>query len=368
MLSRLTAFRRDLHQIPELDFDLPETLAYIQNVLEGLDCEVFSPDGRGLCAWFDAGKDEAIAFRTDMDALPIAERSGVPFCSRHPGRMHACGHDGHMAMVLELAYWLSGVKERLAKNVLLVFQPAEETTGGARLICESGVFGRLNVKAIFGFHLWPDLPQGTIATRPGALLARSNECTVRFTGKSAHIAKSEEGADALLAAARFVVAADRMMEAIKKEEGPWCTLKFGHLTSGTVRNAISAASTLEGSLRVFSDSAFEKAWSGLRTLAQTIGEDLGVRITIDDSSGYPPVINDEGLFEAVREKIPELQTLEKPLLIAEDFAFYQKTLPGLFMLLGTGTGIALHADTFNFDESVLEKGVAVYRRLVPLVD
>ncbi|WP_443744112.1 amidohydrolase [Sutterella sp.] len=366
MLERLQRLRRDLHQIPELDFDLPETTRYVRRVLEMLPCEVFSPDGHGLCAWFDAGKTEAVAFRSDMDALPICEVTGVPFASKHAGKMHACGHDGHMAMVLELAHQIAAVKDRLTKNVLLVFQPAEETTGGARLICESGVFGERNVKAIYGFHLWPDLPMGAVATRPGPLLARANEITVDFEGRSTHIAKSEDGADALLAAAKFVVQADLMLAGLRAEEGPWCTLKFGKLTSGTVRNAIAAHGHLEGSLRVFSDAAYEKAWARLHEIAGEISTELGVKITITGSAGYPPVINDAALFEDARRRIPELEVLEKPLLIAEDFAFYQKTLPGLFMLLGTGTGIPLHSDRFNFDEAVLERGVEIYKRLLPV--
>lgn len=366
MLERLIKFRRDLHQIPELDFALPQTTAYVRAELEKLPCTVFSPDGHGVCAWFDAGAEEAIAFRSDMDALPILEETHVPFCSQHPGKMHACGHDGHMAMVLELAHVIADVKDKLTKNVLLVFQPAEETTGGARLICESGVFTQKNVKAIYGFHLWPGLPFGEVASRPGPLLARANEVSVDFVGKSAHIAKAEQGADALLAAARFVVGADQMLDQLHKEDGPWSTLKFGHLVSGTVRNAIAAKARLEGSLRVFSDATHDKAWQRLHELADKISKQLGVKITIADSAGYPPVINDAKLFEQAQKLIPDLKELEKSLLIAEDFAFYQKYLPGLFMLLGTGTGISLHSDRFNFDEKVLQRGVDVYTRLLPL--
>ena len=352
--------------MPELDFDLPQTTAYLRCELDRLDCEVFSPDGHAVCAWFDAGRDAAVAFRSDMDALPIMEKTGVSFASLHAGRMHACGHDGHMAMLLELAHVLHEVKSRLTKNVLLVFQPAEETTGGAKLVCESGVFENKHVEAIYGFHLWPDLPKGSVASRAGALLARSSEVSLDFTGKSVHIARSEEGADALLAAARFVTAADGFLDELRRQEGPWCTLKFGRLEAGTVRNAVAAGARLEGSLRVFSESAFQKAKARLLSLCDEVGAPLGVRVRLTMSEGYPPVINDEGLFESARGRVPELTVLEKPLLIAEDFAFYQQRLPGLFMLLGTGTGIALHSDRFDFDETVLEAGVNVYRRLLPL--
>ena len=169
--------RRQLHRIPELDKSLPQTLTYLKKALEGLNCRVFSPMEGALCAWFDFGRETAIAFRADMDALPISEKTRAEYASLHPGCMHACGHDGHMAMALAAATWVDDVvSDRvpgtsaadLPRNVLVVFQPAEETTGGARLVCESGVFERCGADRIFGFHLWPDLPAGSLASCPVA--------------------------------------------------------------------------------------------------------------------------------------------------------------------------------------------------------
>lgn len=182
-LALLTRLRRDLHRIPELDFDLPETTAYVRAELERVRdavearhgagvCSVFSPCRSSLCMFFDRESEHATAVRADMDALPVAERSGVAFASCRQGRMHACGHDGHMAMALALAHHLADSFDELPRSVLLVFQPAEETTGGADFICESGVFERYRTDRIFGFHLWPDLPLGSIAGRPGPLLAQ----------------------------------------------------------------------------------------------------------------------------------------------------------------------------------------------------
>lgn len=353
----LTQYRRDLHQIPETDFDLPETLAYIRRVLEPYPCTLFSPCESTLCAYFDAGKPRTAAFRADMDALPIAERSGCAYASRHAGKMHACGHDGHMAMVLALAGRVSEVLDKLPRNVLLVFQPAEETTGGAKLVCDSGVFEEYRCDRIFGWHLWPDLPAGTIASRPGPLLARSSEVTVTVTGKSSHVAKASEGRDALFAASAFLCESYRRMELLGRAEEPRL-LKFGKLTSGQARNAISDSSLLLGTLRVYSDEMFQAAEAMLRDLAGTLERQAGCRFSIDFSTGYPPVRNDQTLFEQARTALPELQVLPEPLLIAEDFSFYQQRLPGLFLLLGTGTGIPLHADTFDFDESVLAAGLA----------
>lgn len=353
----LTQYRRDLHQIPETDFDLPETLAYIRRVLEQYPCTLFSPCESTLCAYFDAGKPHTAAFRADMDALPIAERSGCDYASRHEGKMHACGHDGHMAMVLALAGRVSEVLDKLPRNVLLVFQPAEETTGGAKLVCDSGVFEEYHCDRIFGWHLWPDLPAGAIASRPGPLLARSSEVTVTVTGKSSHVAKPHEGRDALYAASAFLCESYRRMELLGRAKEPRL-LKFGKLTSGQARNAISDSSLLLGTLRVYSDEMFNAAEAMLRDLANTLERETGCSFTIAFSAGYPPVRNDQALFEQARTALAELQVLDEPLMISEDFSFYQQQLPGLFLLLGTGTGIPLHADTFDFDESVLAAGLA----------
>ncbi|MCC6102985.1 MAG: M20/M25/M40 family metallo-hydrolase, partial [Olegusella sp.] len=161
-VALLTHYRRDLHRIPEVGFDLPQTISYVRQVLEGLvddaaghggKLRIGSPSKSCVCALFDAGSAYATAVRADMDALPVAERSGVSFASEHAGRMHACGHDGHMALALGLANWLALHPDRMSRSVLLVFEPAEETTGGARCVIESGVLARCGVDRIFGFHL-----------------------------------------------------------------------------------------------------------------------------------------------------------------------------------------------------------------------
>lgn len=371
LLDELTRYRRDLHRIPELDDDLPRTIAYVRSVLSGLSCDVLEPCKGAVCAFFDLGRAETVAIRADMDALPIDEASGAAFSSEHPGRMHACGHDGHMAMALAAATWVDRVARgadaavragQLPRNVLFVFQPAEETTGGAKRVCESGVFERYHVTRIFGMHLWPDLPAGSLASRPGPLLARSSETTVTFHGVSSHIAKWRDGRDALGAAARFVVGSKWLSRKLEQDE-PFL-LRFGHMTAGTVRNAVAGQARVEGSLRVFSDDMFACAQDEVRALAQTAADEEGCTFDLHFSEGYPPVVNDGTLFGEAAQALPELERVPEPLLIAEDFAFYQRYLPGVFFLLGTGTGIPLHADTFNFDERVLLRGVRAYQQLL----
>ena len=204
-------YRRALHRIPELDNQLPETVQLVQRILAPLPCRVFSPITGSVCAWFDAGKSDAVAFRAELDALPVTEATDLPYASVHPGRMHACGHDAHTAMVLTLAEYAAEHLAELPRNVLFLFQPSEETTGGAGKLCESGVLERYRVRRIFGLHLWPGLEAGTIASRPGPLMARSNEVTVTVEGRSVHMSRADEGLDALTAGISYLQRAYDML-------------------------------------------------------------------------------------------------------------------------------------------------------------
>jgi len=351
--------RRSLHRIPELDRQLPKTLAYLKEALSGLSCRVFSPMEGALCACFDFGKEKALAFRADMDALPIPEKSESDYASLHQGIMHACGHDGHMAILLELARRLDRKAENMW-NILLVFQPAEESTGGAGDLCETGIFQEYNVEAVFGLHLWPGLEKGIIASRPEELMARASEVNVDIYGRSAHIAKSSEGIDAVAAGAEFYRRAMAMEAGLP--DSIFRLLKFGKFHSGTVRNALSAHTRLEGSLRAFQDEIFEGLKAGLYAIGREIEREFGCRVEIDINSGYPAVMNPPELCRRTKAAADYLE-LEKPAMTAEDFAFYQRCLPGMFFFLGTGEGPALHADTFDFDETVLKVGVDFFEVL-----
>lgn len=395
-LARIVRYRRDLHRIPELGFDLGQTTAYVERVLAGLSCEVTHPCDSCVCAYFDAGVDAAstTAIRADMDALPIEEATGASFASTHPGKMHACGHDAHMAMALAAAVYVDRVLREypgeLKRNVLFVFQPAEETTGGAKTVCESGVFERYHVDRIFGFHVWPDLPAGTVASCAGPMLARASETHVRIHGESIHIAKTlgvheAESHDAALASARFLVAERELMDRLGAEEP--CICKFGLVEAGTVCNAVAGEAHLAGSLRVFTDSMLDRARAGIRRALEEACADTGCTYDLDFAEGYPPVDNDPALFGLAHQVVPELELIEEPLLIAEDFSFYQRHLPGVFFLLGCGVpatedgGLpvenprdeqgcpayataALHTDTMLFSEERLLLGLDVYKRLV----
>lgn len=336
---------RSLHRIPEPDNRLPKTLAFLRSRLFSLKCRCFSPAEGALCAFFDFGCDRTLAFRADLDALPLTERTSLPWASQHPGYMHACGHDGHTAILLELARKLHKTTS-LHHNVLLVFQPAEETEGGARLICP--VLKEYRVSAIFALHLWPGLPKGQLFSRPGLLMAHTGGVTVRFRGKSVHI--TQNGQDALNACICFYQAAKQIP----------CFLKFGKLNGGTAGNILCEEAVLWGSLRTTHHRAHTE--NRLTQLMNRILQNTGCTGEILFSPGYPPVCNSRSLWEQVQACSP-VQRLNTFFWTGDDFSFYQKEVPGLYFLLGIGNTPPLHSGEFQFDPAVLSIGANYFYQL-----
>lgn len=351
--------RRALHRIPELERQLPETMVYLKQALSGLGCKVFSPMESALCAWFDFGKEEAIAFRADCDALPIAENSGKEYASCHPGMMHACGHDGHMAILLELARRMDKLEDA-PHNVLLLFQPAEENTGGAQDLCRTGVLERCCVKAVFGLHIWPGLEKGQVFSRCNEMMSRSCEVNIDIYGKSAHIAKASQGIDAVAAGVEFYRRATQLEQSLP--QNIFRLLKFGVFKGGTIRNALARHVRIEGSLRAFQDEVFEGLRDGLYAIGRELEEEMGCRVEITTSSGYPAVMNPEPLYRQVRELV-SFGELPEPNMASEDFSFYQKHTQAMFFFLGLGDTPALHSVNFDFDERVLTKGADFFETL-----
>ncbi len=365
MPASIVNHRRCLHRIPELDDCLPETTAYVRAVLEPLGGEISTPVPGSVCAFFDAGRTETVAFRADLDALPVTESSGLPYASVHPGRMHACGHDGHTALALGLAEYAAAHLGELPRNALFLFQPAEETAGGAERLCGTGILERRCVTRVFGLHLWPGLPAGRVFSRPGPLMARSNEVTVTVTGKSVHLSRAAEGRDALTAGAEYLRRAYAMADALPPDEPRM--LRFGKMVSGTVRNAVSGETRLEGSLRTYREETYRHCRRGLEDIGAALAAETGCGVDVFLSGGNPAVWNHAELYESVcrllGEEAPEL--LKAPVLAAEDFSFYQRRAPGVFFFLGVGDTPELHAPDFRFDdETVLPAGLAFLKKLL----
>lgn len=346
---------RALHAIPELDRILPKTLAYVQSQLQPLRCRVFSPAQGALCAYFSFGKEKTIAFRADMDALPVLEKTGLPYSSRHEGAMHACGHDGHTAILLELARRIHRCED-MAHNILLIFQPAEETTGGAEDICKAGILEQYRVAYIFALHLWPGLEKGQLFSKPGFLMSRCTGVEVSFKGLGGHIADSRPGADALRACCSFYHRTSQI-----QEQSPYL-LKFGSLTGGTAGNVLCSKAKLSGSLRTFREETDRRIRTTLASLCHQVAEKNGCRGKIFFRQGYPAVCNHSGLWKNVQRKCP-VRKLDRAFWTAEDFSFYQQRIPGIYLLLGLGDTPPLHSPEFSFDEKILSAGADYFFRL-----
>lgn len=369
--DRLIQHRRHLHMYPETGFDVYSTRDYILSCLEscGFD-EIKIVAGSGIKAVMK-GKDGGmtLAFRADMDALPLHEETGVEFASVSCGKMHACGHDGHMAILLGFAEWLSLHKGELSGNVVLIFQPAEETVGGALPMIKEGVLENPKVDAIFGFHLLPDIPQGKIGLNAGPVMAQTCEFTVEVTGKSAHGAMPHLGVDALLAACYFVNAVHGLLSRwIAPDEKVLLTI--GKLQAGEEKNVIARKATIEGIIRTFDDGVYERIKENIQGLLSGLELSHQVKAQYREDVYYPLVNNDANLVSQLKKFLPSdmLQDIQ-PLMIAEDFSYYQQRVPGVYMFLGCkneskGFTAPLHSSKFNFDEEVLLHGLQVYHDII----
>ncbi|MGI6731493.1 MAG: M20 metallopeptidase family protein [Anaerovoracaceae bacterium] len=374
MLNQLKKYRRDLHQIPEIANQEFKTKTYILKVLEKYQCEITEIGDTAICAYFKASAQDSkqtpcktIALRCDMDALPVQETKDTTYCSCHSGFMHACGHDGHMAMLLGAASKLHENLSRLTYNVLLIFQPAEESVGGAEAICQSGVLSKYQVAEIYGIHLWPSIEKHGIASKEKELMSHANEVTVNIYGKGAHCADPDKGIDALLIAINLLQDY-YTMESNELPQNEPRLLRFGKLTSGTAPNVIADKAFLKGTLRCFNEETFNFITKRMKEIASTYEKDFDCKIEISFTKGYPTVYNDPALFSKVKSKLRDFNfiTLGKPSMLSEDFSFYQQEVPGVYLFLGTGTDIPLHNSKFDFDEAVLETGVNLYLRLLDL--
>ena len=364
MAADLTRFRMDLHQIPEPGLEEFSTKDYLLTEVEALGCIVHDVGDTGLILYFDNHKEETIGFRADMDALPIHEKTGLPFASRRPGFMHACGHDGHMAILLGLAHYLNDHLEELKKNVVLVFQPSEEREAGAHIILESQLLIQYQVSALYGLHLWPGLSAGELYSMPGPMMAAGSELDIIIRGKSAHVASAKDGIDTLEVASRLLTdlydVEKNFPLAIRR------LLKFGYLNSGTARNILSDTTTIKGTLRSYDNSTHTYFKDQIRELAQEYANQYDCLIEISYFDGYEAVVNDLNLYQSAQSQIPNLNRLAGPVMHSEDFGIYKQQTPILFTFLGIGDTAPLHHPEFDFDMNVLQVGLDYFIDLLHL--
>ncbi|WP_293962275.1 M20 family metallopeptidase, partial [uncultured Fusobacterium sp.] len=369
LLDDIIKNRRALHQIPETALEEVKTKEYLKNYLISIGLEPQEIVETGLFVYIEGkDKENCIAFRSDIDALNIKEETGAEFESKHIGKMHACGHDGHMTTLLAFAKYLTTIQP-LEKSVLLIFQPAEESPGRAKDIVETGLLKKYNVKAIYGMHLFPELPEGTVASKEGPFFAQAALMTTTITGKSGHGAMPHKTIDPLMAFTKIV---DGYQTIVSRNLSPFDpgVVTIGKFCGGSAQNIIADTVNFWGTIRTFKEENTEFIIDRIKEIHR--GIELSYRVKIDEKIDivYPPVVNDKELYKKFVETMKNMDYVEhEALTISEDFAYYQKEVPGIFMLLGTrseekGFVYPLHSCHFNFDEKVLLKGVEAFARIL----
>ncbi len=371
----LVAWRRTLHKRPELGFEEHETAAFVAAHLRELHVEVTTGVAKTGVVGVIRGATSSrppVLLRADMDALPIDEAPGRTYRSEIAGKMHACGHDGHTAMLLGAATVLSGLRERLDRDVVVCFQPGEEGFGGAEAMIREGVLSRHGIAEVYGLHLWSLFPAGTVQIRPGPAMAAQDEFDAAIVGQGGHGAMPHDARDPVVAAAQAIVALQSVVARSVDPIQP-AVVTVGSLHAGTAPNVIPEAATMHGTLRSFDDGVRELLRLRVREVLEGTAAAAGCRLEYTLRPGYPAVVNDKDAVERVRRHAAEVvggaNVLEPaPMAAAEDFAYFLRLAPGAFAFIGAGNvarGIAAphHSPHFDIDEAALPIGTELLVRI-----
>ncbi|NLX14936.1 MAG: amidohydrolase [Phycisphaerales bacterium] len=376
VLAEVTAFRRALHTHPELSYEEFQTACKVRDVLAGLpNLTLLKPlIGTDVVAVLNEGRSgPCLALRADMDALPITEETDVPYRSAVPGVMHACGHDGHTAILLGTAMVLTRMADELPGRVVFVFQPGEEEGGGGGKLCATGILEQLKVDAAVALHGWPIRPVGSIAVSHGPATAANNEFEITITGKSGHGAAPQRCVDPIVIAAHLVTALQTL---VSRTVDPLqaAVVTIGQMVAGTASNVIPEQCHLKGTLRYMRDEVGEQLRRSLGHLVEHTAIAHGARSEMSIREGYPPLHNDPGLTELVEQAAGDLlgqdhvYAGEPPSMGVEDFAFYAQRVPAVLVRLGLRPSDAetcptLHNAKFDFNDDALPVGMRLFCEL-----
>lgn len=376
LATRIATLRRDLHAHPELAFEETRTASVVAAHLKKLGLDVFEGIAKtGVVARLKLGDSpRAIGLRADMDALPLPELNGFPHRSRHEGRMHACGHDGHTAMLLGAAEALSLLRDtnNFDGTVYFIFQPAEEHEGGGRVMVEEGLFERFPMQMVFGLHNWPGLPAGSIAVTEGPVMAGADRFEIAINARGAHAAMPHQGTDAILAGADLVQAFQSL---VSRATDPLdsAVVSVTRFHAGHADNILPERAVLGGTVRSFRPELQDALEAGLARICTGIETTHRVRIELHYERGYPPTINaaEPSIIcrEVARQVVggDHVLTNLKPSMGAEDFAYLSRVVPGCYVWLGNGPGeggCMLHSPHYDFNDTIIATGIRYWVRLV----
>ncbi len=368
LLPEITAWRRDFHEHPELLFDVHRTAARVADLCRSFGCdEVVEGIGRtGVVAVIKGKTDtlgRTIGLRADMDALPIKEQTGVAYASKIPGKMHACGHDGHTAMLLGAAKYLAETRN-FDGTVVCIFQPAEEGGGGGREMVQDGMITRWKIDEVYGMHNMPGIPVGHFAIRPGAMMAAADQFEIVVTGKGGHAAKPHDCVDTTVVAAHIVVAlqtiASRNVDPLKQIVVSVCTVE----TDSTAHNVIPQVVKMKGTVRTMDAGVQDYVETRIAQIVEGTALALGARADVHYHRGYPVTVNapenTDYAAEVAMAVSGRVDTDTAPLMGAEDFSFMLNERPGAYIFLGNGDTAMVHHPAYNFDDNAIPFGSSWY--------
>ncbi len=370
MLPEITAWRRDLHENPEILFDTHRTSGLVAERLRAFGCdEVVEGIGRtGVVGVIhgrtDSGK--AIGLRADMDALPIHEQTGAPHASKVPNAMHACGHDGHTAMLLGAAQYLAETRN-FDGTVVLIFQPAEEGGGGGREMCEDGIMDRWNVREVYGMHNWPGLPVGAFAIRPGAFFAATDVFNIHLEGRGGHAAKPQEVVDTGLMAAQLITALQSIVSRNADPVDQIVVSVTSMESSSKAFNVIPQRVELKGTVRTMSPGMRDLAETRIKAISAGVAATFGGTAEVDYQRNYPVMVNheDQTAFAAEAARTVSGDCGDAPLVMGgEDFAFMLEERPGAYILVGNGDTAPVHHPEYDFTDEAIPAGCSWWAEIV----
>ncbi|PWC82319.1 peptidase M20 [Azospirillum sp. TSH100] len=375
----MTAWRRDIHAHPELGFEENRTSDIVAAKLAEFGIPVHRGLGGtgvvGTLTGLGTGSGRAIGLRADMDALPMPEANDFDHASRHAGKMHACGHDGHTAMLLGAARYLAETRN-FDGTVHFIFQPAEEGLGGAKRMIDDGLFQQFDCEQVYGLHNWPELPAGQIAVHPGPVMAAANQFEIHVTGHGAHAAMPHRGIDPVLVSAHIITAAQSL---VSRGTNPAesAVVSITVVEAGTAANVIPDSARMLGTMRTFSEENHRRIQEQFGRLVSSIAEGLGAKAELRFRPGYPATINSEPEARVAASAAARVVGEENvvwappPTMAAEDFGYMLKERPGAYIWLGhgghRGPACRLHNPHYDFNDAILTTGASYWASLVETI-
>jgi len=371
--GEITAWRHDIHAHPELLYDVHRTAATVAEKLKAFGCdEVVTGIGRtgvvGVIRGNRADSRKVIGLRADMDALPIEEATNLPYKSTVPGKMHACGHDGHTAMLLGAARYLTETRN-FAGTAVMIFQPAEEGGGGAKAMIQDGLLERFGVEEVFGMHNYPGLPVGTFAIRPGPLMAAADRLIIEIEGKGGHAARPHLTIDTVLVGAQII---NQIQSIVARNVDPLqaAVISMCVFQAGTTDNVIPQTALLRGTARSFDPEVRDLLEERLHEVVEGTARLHGATAKLTYRRDYPVTRNHErqtAFAASVAGEVvggAQVDSAVAPVMGAEDFSFMLEARPGAFIFVGNGDSAGLHHPAYNFNDEVIPVGTSYWVRLV----